>query len=313
MTKSVKLRHIAVIVTVIIVAIGMAVGTICHFLAGGFFNYGDEFASYKSVEVTTSVPEDPSGETLQTIASEELSSLGAYEVSFSRGTGYVPHTVVYKFYTSVNDAAISDAVSAIQSRFSQAGFEDSYVTSHVNDGVAEGVWQLNYVAIALASAAVFQAIYFAIRFKPGMALSALLTQLAAAGLYASLLAITRCPVGLEAIAFAAVAAIIAMICNGIFFDRVKKSFKDEANAKAQTLGLVSEGARSTFKISAFACIAALAAVVIFGVFAVIASPALATLAPFAACALAVVACAYSVGMFTPASYSLVCGMDRRAK
>ena len=46
MNKIIKLRHIALIITVVIIAIGMAVGTICHFVSNGFFNYGDEFASY---------------------------------------------------------------------------------------------------------------------------------------------------------------------------------------------------------------------------------------------------------------------------
>ena len=313
MTKIVKLRHLAVIVSIVIIAIGMAVGTICHFVSNGFFNYGDEFASYKSVEVTTSIPEDVNGNVARQIASEELSGLGAYEVSFSEGTGTVPNTVVYKFSTSVSNDELSSAVEAIQSRFEDRGMEDSSVSYHLNEGVAGGIYQLNFAAIALASAVAFQAIYFAIRLKPGMALSAICSQLAAVGVYASLLAITRCPVGLEAIAFAALTVVITMICNGVLFDKIKKSYKDEANAKVENLALITESAQATWKTGAIICAAAVIAIVVFGIFAVIASPSAATLAPFAASIISVLAAAYASEVFAPATYSLINAMDRRVK
>lgn len=313
MTKIIRLRHVAVIAGIVLIAIGMAVGTICHFVAGGFFNYGDEFASYKSVEITTSVPEDFDGGLIQGVASDELSSLGAYETSYSQGSGYTPNTVVYKFYETVSDDELAAAVSAIEARFAAEGMEDASVAWHTNLGFAGGVWQLNYVAIALASAVVLQAVYFALRYRPGMALSALAVQLFAVGLYASLLAITRCPVGLEAIAFAVIVAVLNVICCGVFFQKLKASFKDDANAKTSSPELVADGARSTAKVNAFVCAAAALSVAVFAIFAVIAAPAWATLAPFGACLLAVAACALSSGVLAPASYALFCGMDRRAK
>lgn len=313
MTKIVKFRHIAVIVSILIIVIGMAVGTICHFVSDGFFNYGDEFSSYKSIEVTTSAIEDLSGDAVQQIAEDELSSLGAYEVSFSLASGTVPNTVIYKFSVSLSDSQISSAVSSIEARFEAEGMEDATVVSHYNEGLSGGIWQLNWAVVALASAVVFQAIYFAIRLKPGMAISAICSQLAVVGVYASLLAITRCSVGLEAVAFAALAVIITMICNGVFFNRVKNSFKDEANAKAEKLDLVAEGARSTSKINAFVCIAAAIMTVIFAIFAMIASPSVATLLPYVACLISIVACAYTFCVFAPANYAQLCGMDRRKK
>lgn len=313
MNKIVNLRHIAVIVSVVIMAIGMAVGTICHFVSNGFFNYGDEFASYKSVEVTTSVPEDINGELLGTIAADELSSLGAYEVSFAEGSGIQPNTVIYKFPASASDSDLQAAVDSIIARFEERGLEDGSASLHSNTGVAGGIWQLNYAAIALASAVVIQAIYFAIRLKPGMALSAVLSQLAAVGVYASLLAITRCPVGLEAIALAAVLTVITMICNGIFFGKVKSLYKDESNAKADKLSLVATGAESTAKFGAFICIAFAAAAVIFAVFALIASPSIQTILPYVVCIIAAAACAYNFAVFAPANYAQLCGIDRRGK
>lgn len=313
MNKIIKLRHIALIITVVIIAIGMAVGTICHFVSNGFFNYGDEFASYKSVTVTTSVPEDVSGNAAKSIAQDALSSLGAYEVSFSQGTGHTPNTVIYKFYTSVSDESLSSAVGALEQAFGEQGLEDATAVFNVNTSVPEGLHQLNFFAIAIASAVVFQAIYFAIRYKIGMALSSLGTQLAAVGVYASLLAITRCPVGLEAIAFAALTVVITMICNGVLFDKIKKSYKDEANAKVENLALITESAQATWKTGAIICAAAVIAIVVFGIFAVIASPSAATLAPFAASIISVLAAAYASEVFAPATYSLINAMDRRVK
>ena len=313
MNKIIKLRHIALIITVVIIAIGMAVGTICHFVSNGFFNYGDEFASYKSVTVTTSVPEDVSGNAAKSIAQDALSSLGAYEVSFSQGTGHTPNTVIYKFYTSVSDESLSSAVGALEQAFGEQGLEDATAVFNVNTSVPEGLHQLNFFAIAIASAVVFQAIYFAIRYKIGMALSSLGTQLAAVGVYASLLAITRCPVGLEAIAFAALTVVLTMICNAIFFDKVKKSFKDEANAKADRLDLIADGARTTAKLNAFVFTAAAIAAVIVAIFAIIASPAAITLAPFAVCLLSIIPCAFACAVFSPASYALIGVIDRRKK
>ena len=313
MTKLIKMRHLAVIVSIVIMVIGMAVGTICHFVSDGFFNYGDEFDSYKSVEVTTSLPEDINGNIVQQIASDELSWLNPYEVSFSAGSGLASNTVIYKFSLSVSDSDINSSVSAIQARLASGGMEDGSVSAHLNEGVPEGLHQLSFAAIALASAVVFQAIYFAIRLKPGMALSAICSQLATVGVYASLLAITRCSVGLEAIAFAALAVLVTMICNGIFFGSVKKSFKDEANAKAETRSLVSDGAASTIKLNGFICIAAVVMVVVFAIFAIIASPAVVTLMPYISCLLAIVACAYVFCIFAPANYAMFCGLDRRRK
>ena len=313
MNKIVKLRHLAIILSVVIIAIGMAVGTVCHFVAGGFFNYGDEFASYTSIEVTTSVPEDIFGDTVREVVSDEISSLGAYEVSFSEGAGYVPNTVICKFYTSAPADEIASAVSSIEARLEAAGMEDATVGSFVNEGVADGRHQLMFAAIALASAVAFQTIYFALRFRPGMALSSLCNQLVAVGLFASLLAITRCPVGLEAIAFAALTVVLTMICNAIFFDKVKKSFKDEANAKADRLDLIADGARTTAKLNAFVFTAAAITAVIVAIFAIIASPAAITLAPFAVCLLSIIPCAFACAVFSPASYALIGVIDRRKK
>ena len=125
--------------------------------------------------------------------------------------------------------------------------------------------------------------------------------------------LTRCPVGLEAIALAAVLTVITMICNGIFFGKVKSLYKDESNAKADKLSLVATGAESTAKYGAFICIAFAAAVVIFAVFALIASPSIQTILPYVVCIIAAAACAYNFAVFAPANYAQLCGIDRRGK
>ena len=44
--------HIMIIVSAVIIALGIAVGCICHFVADGYFNYGGEYTSYQSVTVS---------------------------------------------------------------------------------------------------------------------------------------------------------------------------------------------------------------------------------------------------------------------
>ena len=44
--------HVMLIVSSVLIAVGIAVGLICQFVAGGYFNYGDDYKSYKSVEVS---------------------------------------------------------------------------------------------------------------------------------------------------------------------------------------------------------------------------------------------------------------------
>lgn len=313
MTKIIKMRHLAVIIGIVLIAIGMAVGTICHFVGGGFFSYGGEFASYKSVEVTAYNVGDNSGETLKNLAEDKLGSLGAYNVTFSEAQTNTPNTVVYKFSQSVSDEKLKEAANSLQSALDEAGLFNATVEVHFNQGVVGGLYLLKFAAIAIASAVAFQALYSLVRFKPGMALAALCSQIFVVGLYAALLAITRCPIGLEAIAFGIVAVVLNMICSSLFFDKVKKAYKEESKAKVSKLDLVTEGAQSTIKTNAFVCIAAVVAVVIFMIFAVVASPAWATLVPYGAAVFAIAACACAFGVFTPAVYSLFSAIDKRKK
>ena len=44
--------HIMIIVSAVIIALGIAVGCVCHFVADGYFNYSGEYKSYQSVTVS---------------------------------------------------------------------------------------------------------------------------------------------------------------------------------------------------------------------------------------------------------------------
>lgn len=310
MNKILKMRHIALIVSVIIIAIGMAVGTVCHFVSNGFFNYGAEFASYKSIQITTSIPEDVSGNKAKKIAEDALSSLGAYEVHFSEGTATAPNTVTYYFPMSASDDELASAVEDIKAAFEQQKMEDASAGVLKQTAVPDGGWQLGLAAIAVSCAAFLQAVYFAFRYKPGMALSSLCSQAAVVGIYAALLAITRCPVGIQTADFAVIAVAVTMICNGVFFSSVKNAFKDESNVKTDKYELIAGSAASTAKVNIAVCVALAVAIVIFGVFALIAAPGAATLSAYLASLIAVVACAFTFGVFTPASYGLLSAIDK---
>ena len=64
-----------------------------------------------------------------------------------------------------------------------------------------------------------------------MALGALLANFHNLALYVALLAMTRIPVGLSAVAFAALTVLFTMIATGYMFDRYRRNLKKENFAK----------------------------------------------------------------------------------
>ena len=43
--------HIFIVISSLLIALGIMVGIICHFVANGYFNYGGDWASCKLVTV----------------------------------------------------------------------------------------------------------------------------------------------------------------------------------------------------------------------------------------------------------------------
>lgn len=311
MIKFSSKTHLFVIISVILVAIGMAIGTVCHFVGGGFFNYGGEYSDYKSIVITSSVAEDADGSKVRNISSEALSGISYYECSFS-DEGSVSNELIYKFSSSTDGEKLRQATERINSALAQNGLTDSVATLHEAVTTVGGAKVAIYASIALASAIAVQAIYFCLRYKWGMAVVALASQVHNLAIYAALLAITRVPVGIEGVAFAVAIFFITAITSGVYFDKVRKSVKDEANAKVDIKQLSDAAAHESYKIGAFICAAAAIVCAVAAIFAIIASPAFVTLAPYAAAVISLIACWYGYSMFTPALYGGISKMDKKA-
>ncbi|MGN0817416.1 MAG: hypothetical protein ACI4L9_00465 [Candidatus Coproplasma sp.] len=311
MIKFSSKTHLFVIISALIIAIGMAVGTICHFLAGGFLNFGGEYSDYKSIVITCSVAEDPHGTKVEEISGKALSGISYYEYSFS-DEGSVSNQLIYKFVSSTDVKVLNEATQNINAALAENGFIDSVATLHEATTELGGRKVAIYASIALASAIAFQAIYFCIRYKWGMALTALISQVHNLAIYAALLAITRVPVGLEAVAFAVLVFFVTAITSGVYFDRIRKALKEEVNAKVSIKQLSDDAAHESYKTGAFICASAAIICVIAAIFAVIVSPSLTSLVPYAAAIISVIACWYGYSMFTPALYGGISKLDKKA-
>ncbi len=301
MTKNKLVNIVSLIICTVIIVAGMAIGTVCHFLAGGFFNYGEEFSSYNSVVInysTAEYPGDKKVEELKAICDEKLSAFNAYEYSIGEKT--TGGEIVYKYSASTDVEALSDAVDAINAAIDSGDSGLSYAVLHEAKTFVGGSKAITFAAIALASAAGFQLIYFAIRYKLRCGISALVSLLAAVGVFVSLAAITRIPVGTSFIALVAIVGVLTMIASCVLFDRVRKNFKNDANAKAARSEVIATSAAQSKKINLVTVIALAVAVVVLAVFAVISSLGIATLAPYALALMGLISCAFATVLVMPA-------------
>ncbi|MGN1061191.1 MAG: hypothetical protein ACI4QN_05605 [Candidatus Coproplasma sp.] len=306
--KVCKRLHVFIFISVLFIAIGMAIGTICHFVANGFFNYGGEFSSYKSISATYYYSEHKADTDFKAICKDAVSGISPIDVSYA--VSDIGEEIVYKFSVNTDNAKLQTAVDAINANFT--GLESSAVLHEgfVNEG---GARNLVYAAIALASAAAFQFLYYILRYKLRAAFSALLACVHNLGVYAALLAVTRIPVGTEAVAIGAAVVVLTMILSGLLFDRTRKNFKNEKYVKANRVDVVETSA-SEVRIITVTTLAALAiTAVVFGVFASISVAYIGAFAPAIVALLGVIACFYGSVFFAPAVHGAIDECCQRIK
>jgi preprotein translocase subunit SecF len=295
-------KHLLIVISALIIVIGMAVGTVFHFVADGFFNFGSEFSDYTSITVSYPFSDDSEGDKVAEIAVNNLSSVGAYTLSESDST--LGGELEYKFAGNTDTSKLNAAVDAINAELAKGGYVNTVAVAHTATTSIGGTRVLNYAAIALSAAVAFQIIYFAIRYKLGMAVTVLLSHIHNLALFVALVALTRLPVGIELVAACAVVVVLTMIMTSIFFDDARKNIKDENLAKEAGYVKVDMAAGKSFAINLALTIAVAVVAVVLGVFATIASLSIAQLAPFAVIILGAIASFYGSCLFTPAVYSI---------
>lgn len=302
--------HLFIIISCAVVAIGLMVGLICRFVADGYFNYGADWASYKSVTVYSSIMEYPDEGAVKEVCEKAFKEAGVSYYSESCGdqTGeYVGKAVVYKFTKSTDGKKLGKAVELIEADIklqADGNLPQSSASWHEVNGLLGSGKALWRGAVALASVIVLHFIYFAIRYKLSMALSAVLADLHNLAIFLSLLAITRIPVGSSIIAFGVLTVLLTVIGTCFLFDRMRKNFKDDELKKLDAFELVDISANESFKINLImpACLD-VAAVVLFVLSAISALSVLSIITPILCAVVSFLACAYGTLFFTPAVYS----------
>lgn len=305
-----KLRLFAVISFVIIV-LGMALGTVMHFINGGFFNYGGEYSGYKSVTVNYVYTEFGNAEQTEQIeeiceSAFEKSGLKSYTKS-SANTG-VGREIVYKFALSTEENAISTAVTDINAKIAEATkeFNDipqtraSYFTEET---ILGGEKALSMAAVSLAVIIAIHVIYTAIRYKLSAMFTAFAVQIHNFGLFAALLALCRVPVTSSVMAFAVLVALITAFCVTFTLEKIKANRKNSDNAKLSIAEIADLSANQTFKTNLLLCALLLISSILVFAFSAISALSLPVILSPALCAfVAFAVCSYGCLFVSPALY-----------
>lgn len=304
--------HLFIIISVVVAAIGLAVGLICHFVADGYFNYGAEYKSYNTVEVNYAYVEFSDKDDVMKICDGVFDKAGVSYFAVASGDTNSGGRIIFKFSKGTDEDKLTVAANGIQTginndvktRLDCDSQSNAYF--HTLETQLNGGKVLTFASIAIASAIVLQLLYFMVRYKITMAFAAFLANIHNLAIYVSLLAITRVPVGISAVAFSGLTVLVTMIACGYIFDRYRRNLKKETFVKldgdAQTDICVNE----SFKGILYPAVGvATFAVVIFVMLSISAMSALTILTPALAAVFSVASAVYGTVFFTPSVYTRI--------
>lgn len=300
--------HLFIIISVALAVIGFAVGTVFHFVGGAFFNYGDELKpEYKSVEINYAYVDYSDEADVYQICDGIFGKLGVSYYESVSGDTSEGGKIICKFSHSTDSDKLMQAVTEIETAL-RGGNDSTLSNASMHSEVSElnGGKVLTYVSIALASAVVLQFLYFLIRYGVTMAFAAALANIHNLTIYTALLALTRVPVGISAVAFGALTVLVTMIACGFLFDRYRRNLKKETFAKLDKDEQTDVCVRESLISMLYPVVGiAAAAVVIFVMLSISAMSALTVLAPVAAALIGVASALYGTLLFTPSVYTRI--------
>ncbi|MBD5631696.1 MAG: hypothetical protein HDP34_00500, partial [Clostridia bacterium] len=293
--------HLFIIISVVIVAIGAMVGTICQFVANGYFNYGDDWSNYYSVTVSYEYVDFSSREEVDEMCQKGFSEAGVKQYTEQHGTTSTGETITYKFTTSTDLKKLQNAEIIIKAAIDEkcgSGITLSSVSVHNGVAKIDSSKALTMSAIAIAAIIAFHFVYFIIRYKLSMAFAALLADVHNLALYVSLLSLTRIPVGTSVFAFAVLTLLVTVIGTCFLFDRMRKNFKNEDLSKLTAFEQVDLSASECFKVNVYvpACLAVIAAV-LFVLLAISSLSSLAIISPVLCALVSLIVSVYGTVMF----------------
>lgn len=304
--------HLLIIISCVLIAIGLLVGTVCECVANGFFNYGEDYADYKCVTVTyentdfSGTGEEPVDK-IKEFCDEAFSGEGLKSYSVTVGDTETGGTVVYKFTSSTDSGKLDAAKSAINAKLAEfvkdnAANNSASVTNV--EALLSGGWAMSMAAVAVSVSIVVHFIYFIIRYKFTMALGALLADVHNFALFLMLTAMCRIPVGSTIAAFAVLTVLITIIGTSFFFDKMRKNLKEEELKKLAAFEIVDKTADECFWTNTVmpACLAAVS-VILFVLMSISSLSPLAIISPVLCSLLSFISCAYGTALFVPSVYS----------
>lgn len=220
--------HLFIIISVAVAFIGLLVGLICQFVAGGYFNYGAEFKSYNTVEINYAYVDFAEEEKVVDLCDGVFDKADVNYYNCVSGDTTDGGKIIFKFSSKAKEETLRGAADAIQILLNGDKENSlSHASFHKVETDLNGRRVMVYTSIAVASAIVLQLLYYIIRYKLTMALGAFLANIHNLVIYVSLLAITRIPIGISAVAFGALTVLVTMIATGYLFDRYRRNLKKE--------------------------------------------------------------------------------------
>lgn len=303
--------HLFIIISSVIIALGIAVGTICHFAANGFYNYGADWASAKSITVTYENIDYPSKDTVMEICDNAFSANGikAGKVTTLKGTSSTGGRIIYEFMSSTDTAKLEKAVTDIEAKIVSDVSVDgnirlSYASENTGVTLPEAGKALWRGVIAAAVAVVVAGVYFVIRYGLTSALAVLLACVHNLALFLSVTALVRIPVGSSIVTFAVLTLVVTLAGSCFLFDRVRKNSKDEDLRKLGSFELVEKSASESFMINLFTpAVLCAVSVVLFILMSISSLSPLAVMSPLMLAIVSFLSCAYGLLMFTPSVYT----------
>ena len=308
--------HLFIIISSALIAIGIAVGLICQFVSNGFFNYGAEFKSYNTIEVNYAWVDHSDRDEVIKICDGVFDKDGVSYYAFVSGDTPDGGRIVFKFSKKNGGDKLTAVAENLQNalRGDDGDALSNNATFHSLEAELNGGKVLTYASIAIASAVALQLLYFMIRYKLTMACGAFLANIHNLAIYVALLAITRVPVGISAVAFGALTILITMIGSGYYFDRYRRNIKKEKYAKTDNGEISDICVNESFKSILYPVIGiAVAAVVFFVLLSISALSVLTILTPVVAAIFAVASALYGSVFFVPSVYPEIKSIGDKVK
>jgi len=298
--------HLFIIISSVLVALGIVVGVICHFLAGGYFNYGGDWASYKEVTVSYAYVDFSDENDVIEICNDAFGKSGVKYQSLTKGNSAEGGEIVYAFSVATDGTKLDNALILINDAIAQkvGAAPQTTVSVHTQEALLGGALSIERCSIALACIVVVHFLYFVIRYKLTMALAAVLADIHNVAVFVSLLSLTRIPVASSVLAFTALTLVLTVIGTSLLFDRIRKNAKNEDLKKLTSFEQADLGANECLKLNLIipACLAGVA-VLMFVLLSISSLSPMAILAPVFAALVSFVSCAYGTAMFIPSVYS----------